>query len=285
MSSDNFVVVNTADRPTVVGEVAFPAALTSLHEKAIYMHDGRLYHVERFEYDERKAYVKPVRCDYYTDAIEYVQVESLEGFGDERLGPAQAWHGEVRVTRRVVGFKKIRFQTNENVGAGKLSMPEQEMHTTALRLHFPASFLAALRFGRDETRDGLLGLGNVLRTVTALTLMCDLRDIGVSTGSSHTSADDPLDPEIFLYDNYPGGMGQSEPAFRLREDLAGKARDLLAECSCNSGCPRCVGAPGELDPAAKDVAKCLASSLVGDPGHATGAAKGSESLDASSVRA
>ncbi len=265
ISSDNFVIVDAADGARVIGEVAFPAAFTTLHEKAIYMHDGRLYHVERFEYDERKAYVKPVDCDYYTDAIEYVQVESLETFGEEPLGPAGTFHGEVRITRRVVGFKKIRFQTNENVGDGKLAMPEQEMHTTACWLHFPAPFLASLRYARDETRDGLLGLGNVLRTVAAVTLMCDPRDIGVATRSSHTAAEDPLDPEIFLYDNYPGGVGQSEPAFRMRGCLAARAQELLGHCPCESGCPMCVGAPGDLGSMAKEVAKALAASLCPDP--------------------
>ena len=53
-------------------------------------------------------------------------------------------HGDVRVNRQIVGFKKIKFYTLENVGAGKLSMPEQEMHTTAFWLHFPAPFLGSL---------------------------------------------------------------------------------------------------------------------------------------------
>jgi DEAD/DEAH box helicase domain-containing protein len=50
----------------------------------------------------------------------------------------------VRVNRQIVGFKKIKFYTMENVGAGKLSMPEQEMHTTSFWLHFPARFWRAL---------------------------------------------------------------------------------------------------------------------------------------------
>ncbi len=261
VTSDNFVVVDISAASKVIGEVAFPAALTSLHEKAIYMHEGRLYHVERFEYDERKAYVKQVDCGYYTDAIEHVQVEPLEGFDDDRLGPSVASHGEVRITRRVVGFKKIRFHTNENVGDGKLSLPEQEMHTTAFWLHFPTDFLASLSYSSTERRDGLLGLGNVLRTVGALMLMCDARDLGVSGLNSQSGPDALLDPEIFLYDNYPGGIGQSEPLFRLRESLGAKAGELLESCPCSSGCPSCVGAPGEVGAKAKEVALLLAKAL------------------------
>lgn len=262
VTSDNFVVVDASDSSRVIGEVAFPAALTSLHEKAIYIHEGKLFHVEHFEYKERKAYVKRVECGYYTDAIEHSQVVPLEDFDNQRQGEATAIHGEIRITRRVVGFKKIRFYTNENVGDGKLSMPEQEMHTTAFWLHFRTGFLAGLPYATTEKRDGLIGLGNVLRTVATVALMCDPRDLGVSTRHSHSGPDSPLDPELFLYDNYPGGIGQSEPLFRMRDSLGTRVRDLLGACPCKAGCPSCVGAPGEVGGKAKEVARLLAESLI-----------------------
>jgi hypothetical protein len=85
----------------------------------------------------------------------------------------------VRVNRQVVGFKKIKFYTMENVGAGKLNMPEQEMHTTSFWLHFPAAFLARFtEFTPTEKQSGITGLGNALRTVAALLLMCDCRRAG-----------------------------------------------------------------------------------------------------------
>src|SRR5208282_2198671 len=178
VSSDNFVVVDTTGEPAVIAEVAFTAALTTLHEKAIYLHEARQYHVERFDYEERKAYVRRVQCDYYTDAIDYTQVQALEEFEGAAFGGARRCHGDVRVNRQIVGFKKIKFYTNENVGAGNLSMPEQEMHTTAFWLHFPAEFMARFPdLTADEKRSGLAGLGNALQTVAALLLMCDPRDL------------------------------------------------------------------------------------------------------------
>ena len=261
VTSDNFVVVDVGRDSKVIGEVSFPAALTSLHEKAIYMHEGNLYHVDRFEYDERKAYVRRVECGYYTDAVEHVQVETLEGFDDDRLGAGVANHGEVRITRRVVGFKKIRFHTNENVGDGKLSMPEQEMHTTAFWLHFPMESLGSLPYSTNARREGLVGLGNVLRTVGSVMLMCDARDLGISALAAQDGPDTLLNPELFVYDNYPGGIGQSEPLFRRRRSLVSMARELIANCECKAGCPRCVGAPGEVGDQAKEVALKLAESL------------------------
>ena len=122
-----------------------------------------------------------MECDYYTDAIDYTQVKVLEESGGEPLGGARRVHGDVRVNRQIVGFKKIKFYTMENVGAGTLSMPEQEMHTTAFWLHFPADFLARLaEYTPSEKQSGIAGLGNALRTVAALLIMCDPRDLGVA---------------------------------------------------------------------------------------------------------
>src|SRR5208283_5226568 len=102
VSSDNFVVVDITGEPEVIAEVSFTTALTTLHEKAIYLHEARQYHVERFDYQERKAYVKRVDCDYYTDAIDYTQVKALEEFEGEALGGARRVHGDVRVNRQIV---------------------------------------------------------------------------------------------------------------------------------------------------------------------------------------
>src|SRR6185369_1112605 len=208
VSSDNFVVVDITYEPNVIAEVSFPTALTTLHEKAIYLHEARQYHVERFDYDERKAYVRRVDCDYYTDAIDYTQVKVLQEFdGEEIKSAARRNHGEVRVNRQIVGFKKIKFYTNENVGAGNLSMPEQEMHTTAFWLHFPAAFLAQfVDLSPTDKQDGIIGLGNVLRTVASLLLMCDPRDLGVALSVEIATGLTAFEPNLYLYDAYPGGI-------------------------------------------------------------------------------
>jgi DEAD/DEAH box helicase domain-containing protein len=203
--------------------------------------------VERFEYDERKAYVKRVDCDYYTDAIDYTQVKVLEEVEAAPLNSARRVHGDVRVNRQIVGFKKIKFYTSENVGAGNLSMPEQAMHTTGFWLHFPPQFLTEhlSEFTPTERQSGIGGLGNALRTVAALLLMCDPRDLGVAQSE---------EINLYLYDAYPGGIGQSAPLFRLTPDLLAKTAGLLGSCPCDAGCPSCVGPVGEVGERGKPVA-------------------------------
>ena len=261
VTSDNFVVVDITADPAVIAEVSFSSALTTLHEKAIYLHEARQYHVERFDYEERKAYVRRVDSDYYTDAIDYTQVKILEEAESEALRGARRLHGDVRVNRQIVGFKKIKFYTMENVGAGKLSMPEQEMHTTAFWLHFPAEFLA--RFGEftpAEKQSGITGLANALRTVAALLLMCDPRDLGVALSEEPTAT---FEPNLYLYDTYPGGIGQSAPLYRMAEQLLRQTAELLDACGCDAGCPSCVGPTGEIGERGKEVAARILEELNG----------------------
>jgi DEAD/DEAH box helicase domain-containing protein len=264
VTSDNFVVVDVTNEADVIAEVSFSTALTTLHEKAIYLHEARQYHVERFDYHERKAYVKRVDCDYYTDAIDYTQVKVLEEFESEALAGAKRLHGDVRVNRQIVGFKKIKFYTMENVGAGKLSMPEQEMHTTAFWLHFPAAFLAQFAaYTPTEKQSGISGLGNALRTVAALLLMCDPRDLGVALSEETGAAQATFEPNLYLYDMYPGGVGQSAPLYRLAPRLLRQTADLIAACGCEAGCPSCVGPVGEVGERGKEVAGKILLALAG----------------------
>jgi DEAD/DEAH box helicase domain-containing protein len=180
-----------------------------------------------------------------------------------------AAHGEVHVASRVVGFKKIKFYTNENIGSGELDLPEQQMHTTSYWLTIPAAVMAALPYDRNDKRDGVSGLAFAMRNVAQLLLMCDRQDIGLSVdagnpelGSAPASTDASMQPRIFVYDNYPGGIGFSEPLFQLHGTLLRDTQGLIGSCPCDNGCPSCVGPAGEVGPRAKAVASALLHLLV-----------------------
>jgi DEAD/DEAH box helicase domain-containing protein len=236
--------------------------------------------------------VRRVECDYYTDAITYTKVTILDTFktmsgGEDDEGredgaavaaagvPGRSAHGEVHVVSRVVGFKKIKFYTNENVGSGELDLPEQQMHTTAYWLTIPEDVMAMLPFGAADRRDGVIGLAWAMRNVAPLLLMCDGHDLGLSVdgaslegarrvgGSSQAGVPElSAEPTIFLYDNYPGGIGFSEPLFDLHAALLARTRELIDGCSCRSGCPSCVGPEGATGPLAKAVASRLLQLLT-----------------------
>jgi DEAD/DEAH box helicase domain-containing protein len=263
VTSDNFVVVDTTAEPAVIAEVSFPAALTTLHEKAIYLHDARQYQVEKFDYEGRKAYVRSIECDYFTDAIDYSQVKILTEFDAKPVASARAQHGEVRVNRQIVGFKKVKFYTLENVGAGNLSMPEQEMHTTSFWLHFPEAFLEQFAdLSPTEKQAGVVGLGNAARAVAALLLMCDPRDLSVTVTENSPGELRRFEPNLYLYDNYPGGIGGSEPLFRMTRKLLEGTASLIAQCECEAGCPSCVGPAGEVGERGKEAARRIVAALL-----------------------
>jgi len=262
VTSDNFVVVDITGEHKIIGEVSYPMALVTLHEKAIYLHEARQYQVERFDHEGRKAYVRSVDSDYFTDAIDYTQVRELESFETADHAGVQLAHGDVRINTQIVGFKKVKFYTMENVGAGSLSMPEREMHTTSFWIHFPAAFLAQFSdLSPTEKQNGLTGLGNVLRTVAALLLMCDPRDLGVAITDAALQQQRVWEPDLFLYDNYPGGIGQSAPLFKIAPKLLEGAAGLLRNCPCESGCPACAGPMGEIGERGKEAALRIAETL------------------------
>ena len=208
--------------------------------------------------------MRSVDCDYYTDAIDYTQVKDAAGVRERELGGRRRAHGEVRVNRQIVGFKKIKFYTMENVGAGKLSMPEQEMHTTAFWLHFPAGFLAQFAdLTPTEKQAGITGLGNALRTVAALLLMCDPRDLGVALSEDVDARPRAYEPNLYLYDNYPGGMGQSAPLYEMTRKTGGNGGGVDRRCACEAGCPSCVGPIGEVGERGKEAALRVLEALVG----------------------
>jgi DEAD/DEAH box helicase domain-containing protein len=268
ITSDNFVVVDITGDHKIIATVSFTDALTALHEKAIYLHEARQYQVERFDYEGRKAYVRRIDSDYFTDAIDYTQVKELEAFAETPVGaalPGQAKsaYGDVRLNRQIVGFKKVKFYTMENVGSGNLSIPEQEMHTTAFWLHFPEAFLARFPdLTPTEKQAGLVGLGALLRTVGSLLVMCDPRDLGVSITEAVAGRLTLFEPNLYLYDNFSGGIGLSAALFRLTPRLLQGADALLRSCACESGCPGCVGPVGEVGERGKDATRRILAELL-----------------------
>jgi DEAD/DEAH box helicase domain-containing protein len=289
VTSDNFVIIDTTSgvngeedgEPEVIGEVDFSSALTTVHPKAIYLHQGQQYHVERLDFEQRKAYVKSVNVDYYTDAIRYTQVRVLEIVEEERIArPAARAHGDVLVRSQVVGFKKIKFFTNENIGAGKLELPENEMHTTAFWITLERKLLAELPYALSDRQNGILGVLYAMTSMATLLLMCDGRDLGAAVGERPASPGvetewqefsaalanpaelkEFFEPNLYLYDAYPGGIGFSEPLFRVHDILLRRTRELIVGCPCEQGCPSCVGPAGEKCEKTKEAALAILERL------------------------
>ncbi len=300
VAEGNFVVIDTSGgAQTVIAEVDYSSTPETIYKGAIYMVQSAPYQVERLDWEGRKAFVTRTRADYYTDAIDYTRLKILEeqqsepaakyhrgvgaapaGHGDSTAGAASTprsgditpaagtalvSRGEVHLVRRIVGYKKIRYYTHENVGYGHIDLPDQEMHTTAVWWQVNPAALDAAFASRQQALDGFLGAGYALHIVAAMRMLSEPRDIGRAVGDGNAQwfatvgangrgqmrnndgeAVDPLalqrfTPTLFLYDNYPGGIGISAPLFELRAAVVTDAQALVDACECAHGCPGCIG--------------------------------------------
>lgn len=294
MAEENFVVIDTTARePNVVAEVDFESAHLTLYPNAVYQISGEPYRVERLDYDQRRAYIRRSDDGYYTTAMHYSAVHVLEAFKERKPPRTEIGFGEVRVTQRFVGFKKIKFGTGENIGYGELNLPELDLHTMAYWVHLRARDFEDLGVERKEDLDFwariVQGMGEVLQTAASLKMMCDPRDLSICIGSVHHDQwwsseyeglklrdhqgeviEEPgkvgpalYDPHIFLYDRYPGGVGLGEGLFDDHEEFMARAADLVRSCPCESGCPGCVGPPEKEEGETKSMVLALLVALAG----------------------
>ena len=233
----NVVIVDQGPPPEVIGEVDRPSAMTIVHEEAIYVHDGRQYHVDRLDWEELKAYIRPVEVDYYTDANLAVDLRVIR---EEEAAIARSGrgHGDVAVTYLATLFKKIKLHTHENVGWGKIRLPQDDLHTASYWLTLPVGTRAMPSPVDPEA--ALLGIGRLLHNVAPLLLMSEPSDLhlSVQVKSPHTS-----EPTIFLWESVPGGVGFSQRLFDESAALLALALELVKGCACLEGCPGCVGPP------------------------------------------
>src|SRR5208283_1418162 len=234
INPENVVVVDTTDTANhkVIAEVDWDGAFTTVHDEAIYMVESQQYHVDSLDLERKKAYVKKVDVDYYTDAMTYTNVRVIDDFNKKMKGSIIVEHGEVQVSRKVVGYKKIKFYTSENVGYGDVNLPQKDMHTTSYWFTIPWDLLDFLQLTREEIIDGLAGLAYCLHHISAMLVMSDIRDIDRCIGDKSgewfvrygkdrrvitASPDQPTnvmenayDPTVFIFDAYPGGIGFSD---------------------------------------------------------------------------
>ena len=262
VAEGNFLVIDTTDgQRNIIAEADYSAAALTLYEGAIYMIQARPWQVELLDWEGRKAYVRSTNADYYTDAIDYTKLKILESFEQDADNGVRCTQGEVHLVRRVAGYKKIRFQTHENIGFGNVNLPDQEMHTTALWWQLEPEIIQQSFADKQAALDGFLGAAHAMHFIATLITMSEPRDIGRSVGTGDAGwcapgssvpvpppeqqnpveQSDTFIPTVYLYDNYPGGIGLTVPLFDARDEVVRRSLELVTECECVSGCPACIG--------------------------------------------
>jgi len=257
-AAENFVIIDITKQPRIIGEVDRFSAPMLLHEEAIYLHETKQYQVEKLDYDEKKAYVRSVEVNYYTEANLAVDVSVMNVDRETRVDAVTTKYvGEVQVNALVTLFKKIKFHTHENVGSGPVNLPEQELHTSSYWLSLSNELVESLT--PSDVQSGLQGIANLLSNIAPVYLMCDPRDIRnvIQVRSPFTEK-----PTVFLYDSYPGGIGLSGRIFEMHDDLLKSAEEVVSSCRCKSGCPSCVGPVDEVGLKGKEITLHLLGKMM-----------------------
>ncbi len=235
-SQENVVIIDQSDvaNVKVIGEMDRFSAMTLLHDEAIYLHQGVQFQVEYLDWEEKKAFVREVDVDYFTDANLAVQLKVLEEDKITQNQKVERAYGDVAVYAMATIFKKIKFDTHENIGSGPIHLPEEELHTNATWM----SIIDEVNMETERIEEGLLGMAQAIRGIVPLFVMCDPNDISVvpQVKAAHNER-----PTIFVYDRYPGGVGLSQKVYEQMEEILHEAYKLITGCSCEKGCPSCIG--------------------------------------------
>jgi DEAD/DEAH box helicase domain-containing protein len=288
VTTDNFLVIDTTARDEkqtkrrqIIAEVDWGSAFATIYPKAIYLVESEPYEVQELHFredEEKVAYVKRVAVDYFTDAVSAKGVWILQRLAEAPAAPYFAEQGEVLVAEKVVGFKKIKMGTLENVGSGEVELPQQEMQTTAAWITVGPDILARVSPSREELIDGLRAVTYLLHHLAPIFLLCDIRDLGSWLGDTTPAtsgavatrestkrrlmATEQFNPTIYLYDSHAGGIGLAEHLFEVLPDLLRRGLETLETCACRDGCPSCVGPVNEVGRRAKGTARALLRALT-----------------------
>src|SRR5690349_20789505 len=288
VTTDNFLVIDTTARDEkqtkrrqIIAEVDWGSAFATIYPKAIYLVESDPYEVQELHFredEEKVAYVKRVAVDYFTDAISAKGVWILQRLAEAPQAPYLAEQGEVLVAEKVVGFKKIKMGTLENVGSGEVELPQQEMQTTAAWITVGPETLVQVSPSREELIDGLRAVTYLLHHLAPIFLLCDIRDLGSwlgdttpATGGAVATRESAkrrlmdaaqFNPTIYLYDSHAGGIGLAEHLFEILPDLLRRGLETLETCACRDGCPSCVGPVNEVGRRAKRTAQALLRALT-----------------------
>jgi len=256
-SQENVIIVDQSDvaNVKVIGEMDRFSAMTLLHDEAIYLHQGTQFQVEKLDWDEKKAFVREVDVDYFTDANLAVQLKVLEEDKLQTMDEVEIGFGDVSVRAMATIFKKIKFETHENIGSGPIHLPEEELHTNAawISLNKPLA-----EMGQERLEQGLIGASHALNHIAPLFVMADPQDIHVIP---QVKADHNEKPTIFFYDRYPGGIGLSEKIYIGMSEVFSETKKMIDSCKCESGCPSCIGTDTVSESAKKDALKIINSFL------------------------
>jgi DEAD/DEAH box helicase domain-containing protein len=240
MAGSHMALLNAAQNYRLLEEIEGTSALFRVHPGAIYLHQGESFLVRELDLDTGHAILEPVQVDYYTQPRELNDVRILRPVAHQQLGAARATLGEVRVTQRVIGYRKVQQFREEVLALEDLDLPPQTFDTVGLWWEVPAEIMARVKRRGLDLAGGLHAVEHAAIGLLPLFAMCDRWDIGGLSTPYHPDTETAL---VFIYDAFPGGVGIAEKGFDLLADLWQTTYEGVRDCPCEDGCPSCIQSP------------------------------------------
>ncbi|MBQ6219550.1 MAG: DEAD/DEAH box helicase [Methanosphaera sp.] len=223
-------------------EMSEKQAFREAHENAVLIHNGETYLVREMDINEKRVYVKKQDLNYYTQTLKQVDVKNLKKEKEEKIGDIILSYGRLTVTEKYDKYNIIKF--SKITATKKLNLPPLNFNTKGLWFTIPFNIKEELQkylVNDDNFKDTFMGclqgVQNVILSVAPFHVMCDSYDLG---GVSKNMHEDTLNATIFIYDGFEGGIGLTNKAFKLFEEIIKMAYELVRDCDCESGCPACI---------------------------------------------
>ena len=234
-------------------------AYHELHPGAVYMHDGALYEVLKLDLVSRTATAKSFEGNYYTVPAGTEDIRILQTFQEKTVERTKIHFGDINVDEVISMFKKLQFHNHQNLGYVSLTQPlQKDYDTESTWIDIPEDVVRVYRSlllpngaGELVLNNHFEGLQNAIKNAAMMVTMTERDDINtgmsnnatvqgyMDSGSGESEGHEVV--SLFIYDKYEGGLGYSEKIYELIPEVIDHAIQMVKGCSCEDGCPACVG--------------------------------------------
>ncbi len=266
---------NTYSLLAIEGKKRFPIekdmeealAFRECYPGAVYMHRGEPYYVNRIDHEKKEIHAVKTQDSYYTKPMIDSSVALREAYAAkalEKVPDVEVGLGEVEVTDRVIGYRKIQSHSNEIMGTHELEMPPVTLETVALWLKLPERLQERVEEHRLDFAGGIHAVEHAMIAMYPLHLLVDRSDVGGLSTPSHPDLGGRS--AIFIYDGHRGGVGYAEKGYDLIGQVLDGTLKAIESCPCESGCPSCIQSPkcgNNNEPLDKHAAIMLLHDLLG----------------------
>lgn len=239
ISSDIYKVINKQNG-VMLTEMDEYQAYHEVYPKAIYIHDGMQYMVERLDLVNRVAEVAPVDMNYFTVPFTETAVSIIKEFKSKDIARTSATFGDVNIKEAVPAYKMVQFHNRQNLGFEPIKENlYTQLETEGMWFLIPQDVDNVINAYTQFNYYN--GVKHALLTAARMRTMATSEDIGGTVFNTVEENGEVKRAYVILYDLYPGGLGFTEKAFDYSDEILKEAISLVKNCRCKDGCPACVG--------------------------------------------